>query len=344
MQEAGITLMRRLYRSIHLIISFLLAAAIAACGGTETSDHPDVDAATANDCSDPALREAVEGFGRALQQVSLLAPDRLLEASLREHYAAFVTPALLQQWTSDPALAPGRLTSSPWPDRIEIESITREAETCVVRGSVVYATSADTAMNVDGAGSDALREDVALRLVHDDGWRISAFQRDDDGSRADAGDAANADGGHDGDAGAAAGTRDEEALSGTTPEHAADIIRRYYSAIAARDFVAAYRLWSDDGAASGQSLDEFRRGYARTARVQADVGTPMDVEGAAGSVYVKVPVVVRAVTESGEAQHFAGTYTLRRSIVDGASREQRAWRIYDAAIFATPADSAAAGM
>jgi len=338
--------MRRLYRSVHLIVSFLLAAAIAACGGTETSDRPDVDAATATDCSDPALRETVEGFGRALQQVSLLAPDRLLEASLREHYAAFVTPALLQQWTSDPALAPGRLTSSPWPDRIEIESITRDAEKCVVRGFVVYATSADSAMNMDGAGSDALREDVALRLVHDDRWRISAFQREDDGSRADAGDAANAgaDGEHGGDRRAAAGTPDEEALSGTTPEHAADVIRRYYSAIAARDFVAAYRLWSDDGAASGQSPDEFRRGYARTARVQADVGTPMDVEGAAGSVYVKVPVVVRAVTESGEAQHFVGTYTLRRSNVDGASREQRAWRIYDAAILAAPADSAAAGM
>jgi len=336
--------MRRPIRNIRATFSFLLAAAIGACGGPGTADSRDADAATianANDCNDPALRETVDGFGRALRQVSLLAPDTLLDTSLREHYGTFVTPALLQQWTSDPSLAPGRLTSSPWPDHIEIESVTREADTCVVRGTIVYATSADATASAGGAASAALRENVALRLVHDDGWRISAFQREDGQSRADADDVANGGAQPGGERAPAATAPDEAGVPGTTPEEAADVIRRYYSAIAGRDFTAAYRLWSNNGAASGQSLDEFRRGYAGTARVQADVGAPTGVEGAAGSVYVKVPVVVRAVTERGEAQHFAGTYTLRRSNVDGARAEQRAWRIYDAAISAVPADSAA---
>ncbi len=117
------------------------------------------------------------------------------------------------------------------------------------------------------------------------------------------------------------------------------MIRRYYEAITAGEHERAYRLWSNNGAASGQSLEEFRRGYAQTETVQADVGAPSEPEGAAGSVYVKVPVVVRAVTASGEQQHFEGTYTLRRSNVDGATAEQRAWRIYDAAISAARGDS-----
>ncbi|MHB1167799.1 MAG: hypothetical protein ACYC28_00790 [Longimicrobiales bacterium] len=119
-----------------------------------------------------------------------------------------------------------------------------------------------------------------------------------------------------------------------TPAQAADVVRRYYDAIAAGEHERAYRLWSDSGATSGQSLEEFSRGYAQTARVQVEVGAPSAPEGAAGSVYVKVPVVVRAVTASGEQQHFEGTYTLRRSNVDGATAEQRAWRIYDATISA----------
>ena len=124
-----------------------------------------------------------------------------------------------------------------------------------------------------------------------------------------------------------------------TVAQAADVIRRYYEAITAGEHERAYRLWSNNGAASGQSLEEFRRGYAQTETVQADVGAPSEPEGAAGSVYVKVPVVVRAVTASGEQQHFEGTYTLRRSNVDGATAEQRAWRIYDAAISAARGDS-----
>ena len=128
--------------------------------------------------------------------------------------------------------------------------------------------------------------------------------------------------------------RDVVEADAPTPAQAADVVRRYYEAIAAGEHERAYRLWSDSGAASGQSLEEFSSGYAQTARVQVEVGAPSAPEGAAGSVYVKVPVVVRAVTASGEQQHFEGTYTLRRSNVDGATAEQRAWRIYDATISA----------
>ncbi len=39
-----------------------------------------------------------------------------------------------------------------------------------------------------------------------------------------------------------------------------------------------------------------------------------------------------ATTKDGHVQHFEGHYVLRRSVVDGASAEQRAWHIHSADI------------
>ena len=52
------------------------------------------------------------------------------------------------------------------------------------------------------------------------------------------------------------------------------------------------------------------------------------MEGAAGSQYATVPVVVDATLRNGTRQHFEGNYTLRRTMVDGATPEQRRWHIY----------------
>ena len=60
------------------------------------------------------------------------------------------------------------------------------------------------------------------------------------------------------------------------------------------------------------------------------MGEPGRVEGAAGSRYVEVPVTVRARTADGEEQVFEGSLTLRRAVVDGATPEQRRWRLYTA--------------
>ena len=84
------------------------------------------------------------------------------------------------------------------------------------------------------------------------------------------------------------------------------------------------------------ALDQFAAGFAETAEVDIEIGTPPGrIEPAAGSRYLKVPVVIRAVTTGGEEQRFEGTYTLRRSVVDGASAEQRRWHIYSADVART---------
>jgi hypothetical protein len=105
------------------------------------------------------------------------------------------------------------------------------------------------------------------------------------------------------------------------------VIRDYYRAINDRRFRDAYMLWSDSGRASGKTFAEFERGFAETSRVMVSTGAPSRVEPAAGSRYITIPVLVTATMKAGEVQHFTGEYDLRRSVVDGATADQRAWRI-----------------
>jgi hypothetical protein len=109
------------------------------------------------------------------------------------------------------------------------------------------------------------------------------------------------------------------------------VIDDYYRAINARDFERAYRAWGDSGP-PGQTLDQFIAGFADTQSVDVKTGAPSRVEGAAGSRYVTVPVTIVATTRDGATQRFEGTYSLRRSVVDGATAAQRAWHIHRAEI------------
>ena len=111
---------------------------------------------------------------------------------------------------------------------------------------------------------------------------------------------------------------------------AAAVVRSYYAAITAGQYPRAYALWSDGGRASGQTGAQFAGGFSDTARVTASTGAPGRVEGAAGSRYVTVPVAVEAIQDDGTIRHYDGTSTLRRAVVDGATAEQRQWRISDA--------------
>lgn len=106
----------------------------------------------------------------------------------------------------------------------------------------------------------------------------------------------------------------------------------YYAAIDAGDYERAYAAWSDEGRASGQTYLEFVAGFARTADVSVEVGEPGRIEGAAGSRYVEIPVVVTARRDDGVRQRFEGSYTLRRAVVDGATESQRTWHLYEASL------------
>lgn len=115
-----------------------------------------------------------------------------------------------------------------------------------------------------------------------------------------------------------------------TADDAVAVVRDYYAAINARDFGRAYALWAGGGGASGQSPQEFGDGFADTAGVSVELQAPGQVEGAAGSRFVEVPVAITATQRDGSVRRYVGAYALRRAVVDGASAEQRSWRIASA--------------
>jgi hypothetical protein len=114
------------------------------------------------------------------------------------------------------------------------------------------------------------------------------------------------------------------------PGDAAQLVRDYYAAIAARDYGRAYALWSDNGAASQQSPGQFANGFADTTDVDVQVGTPGAEDAGAGQRYIEIPVTVAATHADGSRHRYVGSYVLHRTVVDGASAEQRAWRISSA--------------
>lgn len=115
-------------------------------------------------------------------------------------------------------------------------------------------------------------------------------------------------------------------------QDAVAVVRDYYGAINSRTYARAFALWSDGGRASGQSPQQFADGFAQTTGVSVEILAPGRIDAAAGSRYIEVPIALTATRSDGSEHKFVGAYTLRRSVVDGATAEQRAWRIASADI------------
>ena len=108
---------------------------------------------------------------------------------------------------------------------------------------------------------------------------------------------------------------------------AADVVRRYYSALNARDYETAWTQWGSEGPPN-QTRAAFEAGFARTRATRVTIGALPPSEGAAGSIFQTVPVTVDATLADGKRQRFKGDYTLRRvNGVDGATADQLRWHI-----------------
>ena len=116
-------------------------------------------------------------------------------------------------------------------------------------------------------------------------------------------------------------------------QQAVQLIHDYYDAIARQDYKQAYLAWDGDGSASKQSFEEFQQGFANIVSIVEEVGKPGSLQGAAGSLYIEIPVTVTDVSSNGTPQRFRGSYKLRRvNNVPGSTPKQRRWHIYSANI------------
>jgi phage shock protein PspC (stress-responsive transcriptional regulator) len=130
------------------------------------------DPAAATDSQNQADAEnTVKNFGEVLRDVSVLAPKEMLKPLLEKTYGPYITPELLAAWQNDPGLALGKETSSPYPDHINIDSNTKNADgTYSIAGDIIMMTS-----NPQDGYSDI--EPVTFTLVQlNNEWRISAVE------------------------------------------------------------------------------------------------------------------------------------------------------------------------
>lgn len=126
-----------------------------------------------NNSDQTAIIKVVEDFGSKMKNVSLLAPEDVVSKSLQENYGDLVALELLAKWQKDPTVAPGRLTSSPWPERIEIIETHKISDSKYqIKGEIIEVTSVEMAN-----GGYAAKQPVILVVEKiDNNWLITAFE------------------------------------------------------------------------------------------------------------------------------------------------------------------------
>lgn len=115
------------------------------------------------------IAQIVEAFGQNMKNVRIVVvPKETTEELIDRHYAPYVTKELLASWKRQIETTPGRELSSPWPERIEVQSVALAADgTYEVRGQVIWLAGGET------VGEDA----VTLQLKLEDGsWKINAYK------------------------------------------------------------------------------------------------------------------------------------------------------------------------
>lgn len=154
----------RIKKTILMILILTLSAALLGCvkgnnGAPQNNDEADENAVTS----------LVQEFGERLKMVPLMASKEIADKSIDENYSQFVTPELLAKWKADPLTAPGRMVSSPWPDRIEDIVLNKVSESeYEVKGIIVEMTSQELE-----SGGFAAKKPIALKVVKvDDSWKI----------------------------------------------------------------------------------------------------------------------------------------------------------------------------
>jgi len=113
-----------------------------------------------------------------------------------------------------------------------------------------------------------------------------------------------------------------------SPEAAGLVMQNYGALIEQKRFAEARRLWSGGSPEAQMSDSEFAARFSGYSQVHLQVGAPGETEGAAGSIYITVPVVLYGRRTDGREFSTPGTATLRRvNDVPGSTEQQRRWHI-----------------
>ena len=118
---------------------------------------------------------------------------------------------------------------------------------------------------------------------------------------------------------------------------AGNVLQTYFALIGEKKYAEAWALWADGGKASGMTAAAFVDSFAAYDSYAAQIGAPGKIEGAAGSLYVEVPVVIYGRLKTGEPVHLDGPFRLRRvNDVPGSSENDRLWHIDTSGVRTSP--------
>jgi hypothetical protein len=116
----------------------------------------------------------------------------------------------------------------------------------------------------------------------------------------------------------------EAPFAADSAQRAANLVQTYFALIEEGRHGDARRLWGD----ADISEAAFAAAFASYRDYHAEIGAPGQIEGAAGSLYVEVPVTVYGHYSGGGALRERGSITLRRvNNVPGATAAQLRWHI-----------------
>lgn len=148
-------------RKIALIaLIMLLSVSLFGCSAGTKQGQFNNSPEQAKAADKQTVTSQVQGFGKQLSMVSLTAPIDTVAKDMRKYYSPYVSSKLIDTWAKDPLKAPGRLTSSPWPDRIEIQSATRvSTDSYKVNGNIIEVTSTEKS-----TGKAAAKRPITLQV------------------------------------------------------------------------------------------------------------------------------------------------------------------------------------
>ena len=106
-------------------------------------------------------------------------------------------------------------------------------------------------------------------------------------------------------------------------EAAGQVVQQYAALLEERKDPQADALWG-----SAAEAERFRSSLGRYSSVHFEIGKPGDTDGAAGSIYDTVPVIVYGTLDGGADFRRAAQVILRRvNDVPGSTDAQRRWHI-----------------
>lgn len=106
-------------------------------------------------------------------------------------------------------------------------------------------------------------------------------------------------------------------------EAAVELVERFAELLNGRKFGEAYLLLGP----RGRSPSTFRDDFSRYSNLQVAVGAPAQQEGAAGSVYISVPLTVSGSIQGERTSRTATAIVRRINDVPGSTQAERQWHI-----------------